>query len=153
MKTSSILRYWIAGWLALLLIASQLSCGKKTAVAPSTDQLKKVWSAQSVKENSATVYTKGGAANSRNYTAFRLDLSNPPAVSFSDWDGVTATGQYEVTGGTRLVLKNLTLPPSSTNGTIEFTINSVNDTQLDLTRITVSPKTGNSTNQYVLTNP
>ncbi|RYC70055.1 hypothetical protein EQG79_09295 [Spirosoma sordidisoli] len=118
-----------------------------------SDKLKRVWTAQTVKENSSLVYTKGGAGNIRNYDSFRLDLSSPPAVSFTDYEGSTFTGQYQLQTDTRLVLKGLSPIPTSTSGTIEFTINAVNDNQLDLTRTTSSPKTGGSTNQYVLTNP
>lgn len=119
---------------------------------PVSDKVKKVWTAQIVNENTTLVYTKGATGNIRNYGAYRLDLSNPPAVSITDWDGLTSTGQYDLPSDTRLVLKNLNPQPTGTNGTIEFTINSVADSQLNLTRSTSSPKTGGTTNQYVLTN-
>lgn len=137
---------WLVATLALT------SCGNETA-EPASDRLKKVWTAQTVRENTTLVYTKGATGNVRNYGPFRLDLSNPPAVSFTDWDGLTFTGQYELPSDTRLLLKSLNPQPTGTNGTIEFTINSVSDNQLDLTRTSTSPKTGGSTNQYVLTNP
>ncbi len=138
--------------LITLLALSVLACGGKETAVPTSDKVKKVWTAQTVKENATLVYTKGATGNIRNYGAFRLDLSNPPTVSLTDWDGLTFTGQYELPSDTRILLKNLTPQPTGTNGTIEFTINSIGDNQLDLTRSTSSPKTGGSTNQYVLTN-
>ncbi len=134
---------------ALLLVTA---CGGPKA-DPLEEQLKKVWTAQTVRENNTLVYSRGGASNARNYTRYRLDLSNPPSAALTDWDGLTFIGQYELQGSTQLVLKNLTPQPTDTNGSIEFTINSASDTQLDLTRSTASPKTGGSSNQYVLTNP
>lgn len=135
--------------LTLLLMA----CGGKETAVPVSEKVKKVWTAQTVKENSTLVYTKGATGNVRNYTPFRLDLSNPASASITDYDGLTFTGQYDVPSDTRLVLKNLNPQPTGTNGTIEFTINSVSDNQLDLTRTSSSPKTGGTTNQYVLANP
>ncbi|MBO0929815.1 hypothetical protein J2I48_02370 [Fibrella sp. HMF5036] len=132
---------------------SLLACGKKTVDPSVADKVKRVWTAQSVKENATVVYTKGGASNVRNYSPYRLDLSSPPAVSFTDYDGITVNGQYAVPSDTRLVLSGLTPAPTGTGGTIEFTINASTDTQITLTRVTASPKTGNSTNQYVLINP
>ncbi len=151
MKTNP-LRYWPAHGLMVLLAVNFMACGGKQTAVPVSDKVKKVWTAQTVKENTTLVYTKGSTSNIRSYNAYRLDLSKPPAVTFTDWDGLTFTGQYDLPTDTRLVLKNLTPQPSGTGGTIEFTINSVGDSQLDLTRVTTSPKTGGSTNQYVLTN-
>lgn len=152
MKLAISLRLWPSRGLMLLLTLSVIACGGKETVTPVSERVKKAWTAQTVKENTALVYTKGATGNARNYGAFRLDLRNPPTVSFTDWDGLTSVGQYEVPSDTRLVLKNLNPQPTGTNGTIEFTINSVGDNQLDLTRTSSSPKTGGSTNQYILTN-
>lgn len=129
-----------------------LACSKETT-EPVLDKVKKVWTAQIVRENGAVVYTRGLANNIRNYTPYKLDLSNPSSASITDCDGITSAGQYELPSDTRLVLKNLNPQPTGTNGTIEFTINSISDAQLDLTRATISLKTGGTTNQYVLTNP
>ncbi len=137
--------------LALLLIAS--ACGSKDTAVPVADNVKKVWAAQTVQENSTLVFTRGAVGNSRNYASYRLDLSNPPSASLTDLDGVPLSGQYELPSDTRLILKNLNPQPSGTNGTIEFTINSVSNSQLNLTRTTTSQKTGGTTNQYLLTNP
>jgi uncharacterized membrane protein len=127
-----------------------MACGKKTT-RPISDMAKKVWTAQTVKENTTLVYTKGVTTNIRNYGSYRLDLSNPPAVTYTDWDGIASMGQYELPSDTRLVLKNLNPQPNGTGGTIEFTINSIGDNQLDLTRTSANAKTGGTTNQYVLT--
>lgn len=135
--------------LAVLLLTA---CGgPKTDPLP--EQVGKVWTAQSVRENGTVVYSRGGTANARDYRRFRLDLSNSPVAALTDWDGLTFTGQYELQGSTRLVLRNLNPQPTDTNGTVEFAINSVGDTQLDLTRTTTSPKTGGTANRYVLTTP
>lgn len=152
MKTNSLRRVRPVRGLLILLALSLVACGGKETAVPVSDKVKKVWNAQTVKENATLVYTKGATGNIRNYSAFRLDLRNPPTVSFTDWDGLTFTGQYELPSNTRILLKSLNPQPTGTNGTIEFTINSVGDNQLDLTRNTTSPKTGGSNNQYVLTN-
>jgi hypothetical protein len=129
-----------------------LSC--KTTVVPVSDKIKKTWTASIVKEGSATVYTKGGASNIKpGYSSFTLNLLIAPSVTLKDVDGNTFTGQYELVGDTQLVLKNLNPVPTGSGGTITFTINSVTDTALDITRTTVSPKTGGTINQYMLVNP
>ncbi|MEI7581825.1 hypothetical protein [Runella sp.] len=140
------------GSLTLLLGLESLIGGCKEKANPITEQVKKVWIAQTVKENTTLVYTKGSMSNIRNYTPFKLNLSQSAVASFTDWDGLTCTGLYELPSNTRLVLKSLTPQPTGTNGTIEFTINSISDTQLDLTRTTASSKTGGSSNQYLLSN-
>lgn len=152
MKMSISLHLRPSRGLVILLSVSVLGCGGKETAVPVSDRVKKVWTAQTVRENTTLVYTKGTTGNVRNYGAFRLDLSNPPTVSFTDWDGLTVTGQYELSSDKRLVLKGLTPQPTGTSGIIEFTINSISDNQLDLTRTTSSPKTGGTTNQYILTN-
>ncbi len=153
MNATRFARFQPARGLMVLLTLSLLACGGKKTAEPTADRLKKVWTAQTVREDETLVYTKGATGNVRNYAPFRLDLSNPPAVSYTDYDGLIFSGQYELVGDTRLVLRNLNPQPTATNGTIEFTINSIGDGQLDLTRTTTSPKTSGSTNQYVLTNP
>ena len=128
-----------------------LSC--KTKVVPVSETIKKTWTANIVKEGSATVYTKGAASNTKpGYSSFVLNLLIAPSVTFKDIDGNTFTGQYEVTD-TQLTLKNLSPIPTGTGGTITFTINSISDTALDITRTTSSQKTGGTINQYMLVNP
>lgn len=141
-------------FLSVLTLFSLLTgCGKKK-VAPVSERIAKVWTARIVDQNSATVYTRGAAANVFNYATFKLDLSAPPAVRYTEFDNTTFVGQYSVPTENRLVLTNLTpLPTGVTNGTIEFTIDSITDTELKLTRTTASVKTGNTTNKYTLSNP
>lgn len=125
------------------------SCKDKTV--PVSEKIKKTWTANIVKEGSATVYTKGAASNTKpSYQNFSLNLLIAPSVTLKDFDGNTFTGQYELVGDTKLVLKNLTPVPTGTGGTIEFTINSITDTALDITRTTASQKTGNTINTYNL---
>jgi hypothetical protein len=125
------------------------SCKEK--VVPVSERIKKTWTANIVKEGSATVFTKGAASNTKpGYSSFTLNLLIAPSVTLKEADGNTFTGQYELVGDTKLVLKNLTPVPTGTGGTIEFTINSVTDTALDITRTTASQKTGGTINNYNL---
>lgn len=127
---------------------------KKNQVAPVSERIAKVWTAQKVDENSATVYTRGVTPFVRNYATFKLDLSAPPAVRYTEFDGNTFVGQYSVPADNRLVLTGLNPSPTgATNGTIEFTISDLTDTSVKLTRTTASQKTGNTTNIYTLSNP
>ncbi len=144
--------YSIAFLSLVTLFSALMGCnGKK--IAPVSERIAKVWTASKVDENKVTVYTKGGATNVRNYTAFKLDLSTPPTVKYTEFDGNVFVGKYSVPSDTRLVLTELTPSPTGANGTIEFTINSIDDTNLSLSRTTASQKTGNTTNDYTLTNP
>lgn len=129
-----------------------LSC--KTKVVPVSEKIKKTWTANIVKEGSTVVYTKGAPTNLKaGYSSFVLNLLIAPSVTLKDFDGNTFTGQYELVGDTQLVLKNLNPVPTGSGGTITFTINSVTDTALDITRTTASQKTGGTINNYALVNP
>lgn len=140
--------------IAILLFACSFlifSCGKDKTV-PVSEKIKKNWIANTVKEGSAIVYTKGAASNTKpGYSNFQLKLLTSPSATLVEFDGNSFTGQYELVGDTKLVLKNLSPAPTGTGGTIEFTIDSINDTQLILTRTTPSQKTGGTTNTYTLT--
>lgn len=139
--------------LAFALFVGVVSFGcKKSKTPPVSERIAKAWLAQSVKEGSVVVYTKGGTSNTRDYSAFGLTLNASGTVTYKDFDGVTFTGQWEVSDNT-LRLKNLTPVPSETNGIIEFDINNVGDSQLVITRKTGNKKTGNSINQYTLQIP
>ena len=128
-----------------------LSC--KTKVVPVSETIKKTWTANIIKEGSATVYTKGAAANTKpGYSSFVLNLLIAPSVTLKEADGNTFTGQYELVGDTKLVLKNLNPIPTGTGGIIEFTITSVTDTELKIVRTTASQKTGGTINDYSLIN-
>ena len=127
--------------------------GCKKPVPPVSERIAKVWTASKVDENKVTVYTRGGTANVRNYVPFKLDLSKAPTVQYTEYDGNTFVGKYSLPSDTRLVLTDLTPSPTGANGTIEFTINSLDDNTLSLSRTTASQKTGGTTNDYSLTNP
>ena len=129
-------------------------CSSPAKVTPVVERIAKVWTASKVNQNTATVYTKGGAANSvPGYSNFRLDLSSPTTVRYTEVDNSTFTGTWSVPSDNRLVLTGLSPVPTGTGGIIEFTIGTLNDTQLELTRTSASPKTGGSLNTYTLSNP
>ena len=112
----------------------------------------KVFTVQSVDENGVTVYRKGVTGNIRpGYSTFKLDMSDPNTVVLREFDGNTFTGQYLVPSNTQLTLVNLIPQPSGTNGTIDFAINSLTDTELVITRTSVSAKTGGLIVKYTLT--
>lgn len=128
-----------------------VGCGKEPAAVPVAERIKNNYVAASVLEGSTTVYTSGGASNSKpGYSAFRLNLSNPPAVSYTGPDGSVFTGTYALVGDSQIVLSGLTPQPTGTNGTITFTISELADGTVTLTRTTPDAKTGNSTNTYKL---
>lgn len=139
--------------IAILLFACSFfifSCGKEKVV-PVSDKIKKNWVASTVKEGGTIVYTKGAANNAKpGYSSFQLRLLAAPSATLVEFDGNTFSGQYELTGDTKLTLKNLSPAPTGTGGTIEFSIDLISDTQLILTRTTPSQKTGNTTNTYTL---
>ena len=138
---------------AIVLVGLFAGC-KKTPPTPVSDLIAKVWTVSKVEENSVTVYTRAGSnANVRDYSKFKLDLSKPPAVTYTEYEGSTFSGQYAVPSDTRLVLSNLNPQPTGSNGTVEYTINSIDENNLKLTRTTASPKTGGTVNVYTLTNP
>lgn len=143
-----------AALLSIVVLGYLVTGCKPAAKPPVSERIAKVWTARIVDENNTTVYTRGGASNVRPaYSNFRLDLSSPTAVTLKEFDNNIFTGQWEVQGENKLILKNLTPQPTGTNGTIEFTINSISDTELKLTRTTASLKTGGSMNVYTLSNP
>nr|WP_293835625.1 hypothetical protein [uncultured Arsenicibacter sp.] len=127
---------------------------KKPVTPPVSERIAKAWTARIVDENQTTVYTRGGTNNVRpGYSSFKIDLSSATTASLVEFDGSKFTGQWSVPSDTRLVLSNLNPQPTGTNGTIEFTINSLTDTELKLTRTTASQKTGGTINVYTLSNP
>lgn len=89
----------------------------------------------------------------RDYTKFKLDLSASPAARYTEYDGNLFTGQYSVPNDQTLTLTNLNPSPTGDNGTVSFTINSIDDSNLVLTRTTTSLKTGGKINKYTLTSP
>jgi hypothetical protein len=135
-------------WAIMGLLFSQC---KKDVVETTADKIKKTWIVQSAKENETSVFVKGATTNIRlNYNNFQLDLSKAPSVTLTEVDGLSFTGTFELVGDTKLILKNLTPAPFGTNGTIEFMITKIDGTQLEITRTTTNPKTGGTTNTYIL---
>lgn len=134
-----------------------VSCSKPTP-APSTEELmRKRWTAKSVTENGTSVFANG-TGTKPGYSQFVLDLSSGNTATLRTSDGTsggtvsTFVGTYTISGNT-LTLTGLTPQPTGTNGTITFTIGTISETEVTLTRTTPDPKTGNSTNVYVLKNP
>ena len=143
-------------FLALIALIGS-SCGKSNS-KPVSEIIRKVWTVNTVKENNTVVYTKGGSNNIKTtYTKFRLDLSNAAqqTVRWTAIDDATFVGNWTISSDNKkLTLTNLQPQPTGSNGTVEFTINgSPTETQLNLTRTTPDPKTGNTTNEYQLVNP
>lgn len=136
--------------LCLLGVVLLVSCQPKR-VEPL--QIGKRWKALLVKENGSIVYREGASGNQRpGYTNFRLDLSSPDEVLFIDLDGRRVTGNWILsTDNGRIILLNLSPPPSESSGNIEFYItNTPTENTLNLKRTNESRKTGNSVNEYEL---
>jgi hypothetical protein len=122
----------------------------KPKVPPASDLAKKIWIAQSVKENNVEVFKTGSSSNPKpGYGSYRLDLTTPPTVTLKDIDGGSYTGTYTVTS-TLLSLKGLTPQPTGTGGNLDFTISTINETSLVMSNSQPYPKTGNTTNIYSL---
>lgn len=137
----------------LYLLASVLLIGcQPKRVEPL--QIGKRWKALLVKENGAIVYREGASGNQRpGYSNFRLDLTNSDEVVFIDIDGRRITGTWILsTDNARIILQNLTPPPSESSGNIEFYITTTpTENTLNVKRTAESRKTGNSINEYELT--
>lgn len=145
---------YLSALFSLLALITLFTGCKKPVEVPVSDKIAKAWTARKVDENSTTVYTRGNATNVRpGYTNFRLDLSSKTSATYVEWDGNRFTGTWAVVGTDRLVLSGLTPQPTGSNGTIEFTIKNLSDTEVMLTRTAASQKTGGTINVYTLTNP
>jgi hypothetical protein len=140
-----------------ILIFSLVVAGCKEKVKPVSERIAKAWTAESVKHGSTVVYARGGSNNqSPAYSGFRLTLTNnggTMTATLTDIDGTTSNGTWALEGDTKLILRGLTPEPTGTGGVIEFTINSLEDAKLVLTRLKGSPKTGGTINEYTLSNP
>lgn len=135
---------------ALLMTILVISCDHRAE--PTSSLIMKVFTVRSVDENGTTVFTRGGANNIRpGYSTFMLDLSDANNVILREFDGTVFKGQWVIPNNNQLNLVNLTPQPSGTNGTIEFTINSITSTELVLTRKSASQKTGGLIVKYTLT--
>jgi len=145
---------YLSALFCLLALTTLFVGCKRTPVVPVSDKISKAWTARKVDENSTTVYTKGNATNVRpGYSNFRLDLSSKTSATYVEWDGNRFTGTWSVPTDTKLVLSGLTPQPTGSNGTIEFTITNLSDSEVVLTRTAASQKTGGTVNVYTLTNP
>ncbi|WP_025765033.1 hypothetical protein [Dyadobacter tibetensis] len=141
-------------WCILVgLICWTASCKKK--VAPVSERIAKAWLAETVNHDNVTVYLKGGTANTwPGYSDFRLTLSTVNGenrVTYVEFNKNSFSGTWALEGDSKLILKGLEPQPTGTGGTIEFTITSLDDTKLVLTRISTSKKTGDTKNTYTLT--
>ncbi|MCE6988912.1 hypothetical protein [Dyadobacter sp. CY323] len=143
-------------WCTLLVI-TLIATGCKEKVKPVSERIAKAWTAEIVKHGSAVVYTRGGSNNQTPaYSAFRLTLVNASGaktVTLTEFDGSTFTGTWDLEGDTKLILSGLTPQPTGSGGTIEFTISSLEDSKVILTRLKASSKTGGTINEYTLSNP
>ncbi len=128
-----------------------ISC-KQDEVVSVKDLLRKVWKAQTVRENSTVVYSITATSNIRpTYSKFQLDLRDSEKVVFVDVDGRIVTGTWSLVEESRIVLQNLMPAPTGTNGTIEFYFTSLpTQASLELFRSTESKKTGGTRNEYSL---
>lgn len=128
-----------------------ISC-KQDGVVSVKDLIRKVWKAQTVRENSTVVYSITATSNLRpTYSKFQLDLRDSEKVVFVDVDGRIVTGTWSLVEESRIVLQNLMPAPTGTNGTIEFYFTSLpTQASLELFRSTESKKTGGTRNEYSL---
>jgi hypothetical protein len=153
-KTLTIMRklqpiVWI-----LFVAIGLVSIGCKKDPPPLSERIAKAWSASTIREGNTVVFTKGGASNAKpGYANWKLVLNSSGTVTYTEFDGNVFTGQWELNGDKKLVLKNLNPQPTGTGGIIEFDITSFEDTMMTLTRTTSSVKTGGTVNQYTLSNP
>jgi hypothetical protein len=133
--------------LCMVLIIS--SC--KTKVAPTSERIKKIWTAKAVSENGTEVYKTGGTTNLKpGYSTYRLDLSTPPKAIIRDVDGGTYTGSYTVPSNDKVSITGLSPEPTGTGGKLDFTVKFVTDLEIQMSSTTPYPKTGNTTNIYTL---
>ncbi len=128
-----------------------LLTGCKTKVAPVSERIAKVWVALNVREGGSTVYSQGGTSNAKpGYSSYRLDLSNAPNVTLTEFEGTVSRGTYTIQNDNTLVLSGLTPEPTGTGGTLTYAISTLDDTQLVLNLSGAYPKTGNTNNTYTL---
>lgn len=140
--------------LLLVLLGFLLAgCASKgTTVDPMDKRIAKSWKVSVAREGSTIVFEVGGSNNSRpGYVNFTMNLTGGGTVSFTDFDGTRFSGNWELQGTSRLILKNLNPEPTGTNGTMEFNISEFTDTSMTITRTTGSAKTGGTINVYKMT--
>jgi hypothetical protein len=143
-------------WCTILTL-TLIGTGCKKEAKPVSERIAKAWTAESVKHGATVVYTRGGSNNQTPaYSAFRLTLTNSggtKTATLTDFEGTTSNGTWDLEGDTKLILKDLNPAQTGTGGVIEYTINSLEDSKVVLTRLKGSSKTGGTINEYTLTNP
>lgn len=135
--------------LYVLVLVIGLSCGTK--VVPISEKVKKVWVAKTVNHGTTVVFQSSNVSGSsdKSYSNYKLNLSTSPSVTLNEKDGGTYSGTYVATD-TKLTLSGLSPQPTGTGGNLEFTIQSITDTELVLKATTAYAKTGNTINTYYL---
>lgn len=137
------------------LAATLLISGCKDKTKPLSERIAKAWKAETVNHDNTTVYTVGASSNLvPGYSNYKLTLSVESGVNKAvnvEFNNDSFSGTWELEGDSKLILKNLTPQPTGTGGTIQFTINSIDDNKLVITRLDPSKKTGDTINKYTLT--
>lgn len=137
-------------YICIIVVAILAACQPKK-IEPADINI--VWKAKSVKQNGVVVYEEGNpGSNQPGYARFRLDLTAGDQVTFIDVDGRRVVGVWSLsTDNNRLILENLSPPPSVSSGNIEFYLTAPPTREnLMLKRTNESRKTGNSINEYEL---
>ncbi|GAA4446941.1 hypothetical protein GCM10023091_40990 [Ravibacter arvi] len=134
---------------AFCVLLGFTACKKKK---PVSERIAKAWVAQSVKHDATEVYVVGGSNNAvPGYSNYLLILDANKTATLEEFDNTSYTGEWELSGETTLILKNLgPEPPTGSNGRLEFTIKTLDDDKLVLSRLSPSLKTGNTVNEYTL---
>lgn len=137
-------------YICIIVVALMAACQPKKVERA---DINIVWKAKSVKQNGVVVYTEGNPGSTQpGYARFRLDLTAGDQVTLIDVDGRRLVGSWSLsTDNNRLILENLSPPPSASSGNIEFYLTAPpNRENLMLKRTNESRKTGNSINEYEL---
>ncbi len=126
--------------LTLLVVYVILNACKTDSVSPANptpvtpaptvaEIIKKNWSASTVLWDGVSQFDKSSSSNLiQGYNQFKLDLSNPPTISITEFDGKKFTGKYSLSSDNqKLIISDLSGAdgaPSGTNGIIEYKISS-----------------------------
>lgn len=89
-----------------------------------TIDVRKIWKAETVKENGSIIYNARSTTDTRGgYARFRLNLRQINDVSFTDADGRARTGNWLLTNNYQtLLLQNLTTSARDTSTFLKFDI-------------------------------
>lgn len=128
-----------------------MSACKKDEAKPMSESIRRVWKAKKVKQNDFVVYEHGVASNAiPGYINFRLNLSDPSKVILIEFNDDRFNGEWELVGTQQLILSSLIPEPTFSGGTINYSLQVVNEDEIILTQSTPSIKTGNTINEYTL---